>query len=668
MVRGLRLIGLALVGTACAFVALLLPYLPGVIPIEIARFFKHPLTWFTAFVVVLFLDPATAAQAIPHRLRQWVGGLFARPLRVHPLGTVVAHWREITTRIAIDRASRPEGLAAWALRGPAPITLATGCALLLATWVPHYLTWPWWADTDQFAVSALAWDNGLRPYRDLADFDFPGPIYLFYILGKVFGWGRTVPLYAVDAALLLALGVALAAWSRRLFGKALPGLVSYFLFLGFYLSLDYALVAQREWHASFFVVSGLLALEAWPGRAGRIVSALAVAAALAYRPQVVLFLPALATAVVEGGRRPGEPWTRALGALIEWAALLAVAVVLAFSPLLLAGVFDDFLRALRITRYRGGAYNHTTWLTFLVGLSEQWQPWQTRWVLDGVVLLAVFGPPGLRRPARTWALALLGALLYKPISPHPHGYLIQPLMLVRSIDVALLVAWLLATPLATAPMRLAALALVLIAGMPRLPTYCSASRSLAALGPLRRGEDPAAAPLGCAHVLPSGDRPGVHYHWEDYRRLLDYLRHETPPRTRVANFLKILPYPTLNGPSGRLTPFPAAGGNIHLWLVDPGLEGRYAEALERTPDTIVVWDPHEDFIDGFMKCKRVTQAVRRSYQPEIRFGNIEVWRRKPEPEAPGDAVPCCTTPPARPNPGGPSGKAAPGGEARHPGG
>src|SRR5437868_1335449 len=84
------------------------------------------------------------------------------------------------------------------------LRLAPLCVVLLTTWVPHSLTWPWWADTDQFAVSAQAWDAGILPYRDLDDFDFPGPIYVHWVLGKTLGWGRTAPFYAFDAALLAA--------------------------------------------------------------------------------------------------------------------------------------------------------------------------------------------------------------------------------------------------------------------------------------------------------------------------------------------------------------------------------------------------------------------------------------------------------------------------------
>ena len=89
---------------------------------------------------------------------------------------------------------------------------------------------------------------GTRPYRDVAIFNFPGQIELFWLLGTSLGWGRTAPIYAVDGALLVVLGLVMSAWSRCGFGRSSPGLVSFVAFLHYYLSLDYALAAQRDWH------------------------------------------------------------------------------------------------------------------------------------------------------------------------------------------------------------------------------------------------------------------------------------------------------------------------------------------------------------------------------------------------------------------------------------
>ena len=163
--------------------------------------------------------------------------------------------------------------------------------------------------------------------------------------------------------------------------------------------------------------------------------------------------------------------------------------------------------------------------------------------------------------------------------------------------------------------------------VPHFPRYCSLSRSLEATTTLIRGEYPIRAPLGCERYFRGRDRPNAYYRWEDYRRLLAYLRETYPPRTRVANFLRTYPFPTVNGPTGHMNTFPAAGGIVHLCSVDPGMEDQYREALERTPDSIVVWIPGEQIIDPRLKLPRLVQAIERWYHPEARFGDLEVWSR-----------------------------------------
>ncbi len=614
-------------GTLAGLSLYLLPALIRSLPHEVFWYLDHPLARIIPIAVLLILGPSLVASVVPRRYRERLAALSRRVARTRPAAFLV----DRADRALAPRTRGPlapvEGFASWVLHGPLTIVLVASSALMLLTWAPHYLTWPWCPDSDQFAVSALSWRAGLVPYRDQADFDFPGPIYLFYLLGVTFGWGQTAPFYAADAALLIALGVALACWSRRLFGRALPGLVAYLPFLGYYLGLDYYMVAERDWHGPLLAALAVMALEARPGRGGRLASALAMAAALLYRPHEVLFLPAVASALLEGCRDGEGGWPRAIGRLAGWCAALAVSLVLVFGPLIVAGALDDFVRALRIARY-GGTYNHATWSSFARGLGSHLHDRTTAGTLAAIVLLAVLGPSSLRGPARTWGLAMLGALLYKPISPFPHAYLDEPMVLVRSIALAPLVACLMEANRLAAPLRLAGVAAAIAAGVPSVPAYCSASRSLRALGPLMRGEDPVDPPPGCDRRFL--DQPETRYPWGDYRRLLAYIRRSTSPRTRVANLLHEFPLPTVNGPTGRRNPFPAAGGYVHLWSVDPGLEARYAEDLELADDSVVVWDP------GFpdRKFPLLDRSVRRWYRPAARFGHIEVWRHVAPPGPP----------------------------------
>jgi hypothetical protein len=620
-----RVILLGIVGGLTGAFLLVLPLLPSAVPIELPLFFSHPLLRVIAIALVLVLGPTRIAACIPRRLRERLRARAQRIYVTQPFEAARVPESRAASAVATSPSARLEALdrlAAKVLSGPATVAALALAIVFLAGWIPHYLTWPWWADIDQFAVSAQAWSMGILPYSDLVDFDFPGPIYLHFLLGKLFGWGSTVAFHAVDVALVAILGVALATWSRRLFGSALPGLVSFLTFLGMYLSLDFSLVGQRDWHAPLCVVLGLFALELWPGHAGRALAAGALGLALAVRPHELVFLPAMVAAVDEGARRPGEPWHKTIKPLLEWSVFLTVSVALAFLPLVLAGTFDDLVVAL--CSARRGPYNVNSWFWFSFRLEHYFHEPGTIGVLAAVVLLAVARPAALRGPARTWALALLGAFFYKPMSLWPHQYLDQPIALVWAINLAIVVAWLLTTPRLAALARLAGLVVVLAACVPGVPRFSSAGCSLQALGPLLRGEDPALEPPGCIKQFASRQWPSDRYRWEDYRDVLAYLRESTPADCRVANLLWNVPYPPVNGPTGHLTPFPAAGGYIHLWMVEPTLIDEYLSILRQNREIIVVWSPGKP--NRFFP--ELDCAVREAYCPAARFGAIEVWRHR----------------------------------------
>jgi hypothetical protein len=625
----MRVLGVVVVGVFGGIFLMLLPDFLLATPVEIQNVVRHPLLWIGLAIVPLCLGAEPLAAILPMRWIQeaarvveWAKGWGRRVSGTGPAAAAVAAFHSARMQAVCRRVD----LLAERLLGPMSAAVGAVCILFLLTWAPHYLTWPAWADTDQFMVSAQSWDAGLRPYRDLPDFDFPGPILLLYVLGKAFGWGQTLPFYAVDLALLLVLGGALVAWSRRMFGAAMPGLIGYLPFLAYYLGLDYSQVAQRDWQGPALVVLGLLALEAVPGRAGRFLSAAGFAAALSIRPQVVLFGPAILSAVDESARRQGEPVARSLRALAGWSAALAVSLLAVFYPLIAAGVLDDFVRVLSVAQY-GGSYNQTSWFSFATQFKLPFIAHSpTNWWTWALILAAVTGPSGLRRPARTWALALIGAFLYKPLSPVPHEYLIQPLRLMQSVALAPLAGWVFATPRLVPSMRFAGLALLIYSAAPGLPRYCTARGSLQALGPLARGEIPERPPPGCRNYFPPPES-GHYDSWDDYRHLLTYLRRDTDRHRPVANLLRVLPFPAVNGPTRRLTPFPAAGGFLYLSLVSPAQEDRFAEALDRHPDSLVVWTPDDKLMDDSLKFPKIEAVIRRRYHPLVRFGHIHVWGR-----------------------------------------
>jgi hypothetical protein len=596
-----RIIRLGLAGTIGVIVLLLLPDLlrlfgEAIIPPRLRAW------WVEAAAIALLATPAIA--------RRFIGD--------EPgMGRVSKLIRGMPARIdfVMDRA--------WA--GGLAMTLGLVCAGFLIAWIPHYLTWPFSRDEDTFAVLALSWDRGILPYRDIRAYNFPGETYLFWGLGKVFGWGRTVPFYAFDASCVVLLGCILVAWSRRRLGGAVPGLVGYLAFLGFYLSLAFENTGEREWHTAFLAGSGLMVAQAFPGRGARIASALMTALAFSIRPHAVLFLPALAAAVAEPGSTSEHPRCARLRAVLEWSLWLGLFVAVAFAPVIAAGIAGDWIRGLRVPAY-GGPYSKATPIGALRAFLDQLRDWRTDVPLAATLLLATSPGGRLGSTARTWSLAWLGVLAYRPLHPVQHTYLIHPVLLFRSITWALAVSWLVSRHWLAPPVRVVAVALLAYELVPEPPWMCSLGASARAVRDLARGAMPAQAPLGCLQPFQSGNESPSH--WGVYCATLAYLRRATGPQTFVANVLNRYPYESLNGPTGRLSPLRAESGICWLSWVDIDLDPEFARDLLNAPDSVVVWEPRQDQVDPAMRLERVVAVIREYYEPEARVGRVEVWRRK----------------------------------------
>lgn len=527
---------------------------------------------------------------------------------------------------------RLQGFAAWALSGPLTLALAVLAIAQLTTWIPHYLTWPWWPDQDLFATMALGWERGKLPYRDVISNNFPGQIYLMWGLGKAFGWGRTMPFQAADATLVVALGPIMLIWSRRCFSWLLPGLVGYLAFLSYYLSLDYTQVGQRDWQGPFFVVAAILLVQAWPTRVARLASAAATAVAITFRPQVVLFLPALALAMDEGVRRPDEGAGKLVRPLLEWSLAFAACIGLAFAPLATAGVFDDFLDKVREVGY-GGSYNLLTPASLVKKFLSQKPLMQ---VLATPVLMAILGGQAgarVRRLARTWTVAVVSVGFYMPLSPISHDYLYHPLWLVLAIVAAVLVKLLiLEAPRANPALQLAGVLLVLAPAVMIRPPFCVPAALGRSWGAIRSGRDPSWPPPG--YVQHPSISFSADLRWSDYCATLDYLRRSTSPSTFVANAL--LDFPAINGPTARLSVYPADSTLAWLLIHRDADDSKFAEALEREPDSVVVWDPRK-WVNTELNVHRLEEVIRRHYRLDAKFGEIEVWRRAND--TPGDRGP-----------------------------
>jgi len=493
----------------------------------------------------------------------------------------------------------------------------------LLTWLPHYLTWPYWADHDVLASVARAWTHGRLPYRDTSYNNFPGGLYLFLGLGAAFGWGRPATLYAADAALLLLLLGLLLAWSRRCFGGALPGAVGASITLTEVLSLDYAHAAQRDWHAPALVICGLLVLQGWPGRRGRVVSGLAWAAGFAVRPQAVLLLPAVWWAVADSAADGRGASRRA--AFLDWWVAAGLGLAAAFGPLVVCGVFDDFLRSLGLVAY-GGRYNEVTPAGVVVAWCRRMN--RARWwaVAGGILALGRPFRSRAARGARVWLVALAGVTLYMPLSPAPHSYLEIPQEAVWGVAAAALTGLWLGVEGVPAAARFVGVVLVL--GLnPRMlkPEFSMPGAALRSARSASAGRHDDSRPPGYRHGTVDAS---AFYPWDDYRAALDHLRRTTGPTTRVANAL--LGAPAVTAMVDRPSAFPAESV-AWLRMVRPADEPLFVEALAGAADSVVVWAPGEVGPGGEYRLGALADAIRRLCRVEARFGAIEVWRRRPGP-------------------------------------
>ena len=510
------------------------------------------------------------------------------------------------------------------------VGLALVCAVFLATWLPHYPTWPWNRDHDTFAAMAQFWDEGIRPYRDVRAYNFPGQIYVFWVLGKMFGWGWSPAFFAIDALGLIALGIVLIAWSRRLFERSTAGWLGWLLVLEHYLDYGHFQAAERDWQSALLVAIGLLLVEARAKRASRIALAAMLACALTLRPHAFLFLPAIISTLDESARVERNTLKTSIVAMIEWGIVFLSFTLLAFSPLIAQGLVDDLARG--VGEVAAGAYGKVTRDGVIRGTLRELSNASSWLPLLAIAACWIFEPRATRRSARTWTFALLAAILYKPLHPVPHDYLGHPLALVRAIAIARVAGSLLKTTRLSSILKLLILIGIFLQAAWKIPSKCDAIASLRAIPDLVRGEVPERAPIGCdpwyerpGNLYPKGDYP-----WKDYRDILVYIKTRTQPHERVANLLRRMPFPPINGATGRLDTFPVESGIAWLWMRpnDLEMEEFLAKTLERTPDSVVVWEPDGDGIDPRMALKKIGRVVRKRYEVVARFGRLEVLRRR----------------------------------------
>lgn len=507
-------------------------------------------------------------------------------------------------------------------------------ALLIVSWLPHYLIWPLWPDAHAYAALAIGWENGIEPYRDVQTFNFPGQIYVFWILGKVFGWDQTWAFYAADAALIGTVGAALIYWSRRVFGEAISGAIGFLGLLVVLLDLDISLAAQRDWHSTAFVILSLVALQCGPPRGRTVLSALAFAAGFVFRPHVVLFGPAIITAIL---LERTDPQTRdlrpAIRTAIVWAITFGIGLFVGFLPLLANGLFGDFLEDLKLARH-GGSYAGMTLKAAILLFLAKFVMREYLLVFVSTLTLALKYRGETLRIVLPWSVAMIFAMAYQSVHPIAHFYLMLPLYVIYAVNLAILAALVRKTLGAGTPAATAMTAAVALLACNKVPDECSISASRKAVVSLVTGVPVKEAPPGALPYFPNHEvdpklkRSG--YPWADYVATIEYLKANTTPRTLIAGSFKRMPFPAFNGATGRPTPWPGEGGSTFLMVLGKDWQKPFGESLIEAPqDTVVVWVPGEVPETDRLATDELDQVVKDHFVPEARFGIFEIYRRKP---------------------------------------
>ncbi len=515
----------------------------------------------------------------------------------------------------------------------------------VAGWLPHYLTWPWWIDLDTYDWIARGWGLGRVPYRDVAVFNSPGQIQVFWLLGTTLGWGRPSLVYAFDATLLALFALGLCLWSRRRLGRLLPGLLALVMLLAYYLDQDYRNVAQRDWQGPLLAAVGLLVLQSGRGRPAILIAATLAALACLIRPHVILFVPAYAISLWQFGEAAHfNPARRRV--LLMFGGTFALVVLFATLPLMTAGALGG-LAAMRETAY-GSRYAQLGrfqplivfgWqLGFLPPDASLREPLGWLRQLDrlklAVVLVAslalCFRTPRSDDTRRVWwAWLAAGAclLFYAPAHPMRHLYLTHPLRIVVAINFALMAHWVLQRVPRPGPRALVLALLIAIAALPGWPRYWSVDRSTDALSRFGRSAEPSVVPVGAEdHFAPRDTRSP--YTWTDYRQTLSTIRSLGTSDTIVFNLLRNVPFPAINGPTGRPTLLDAEGGIAFLYLVNPAREAAFASNVWQAPSgSLVICDFDQPTFTPDLELPKLRAAVRQNYQRLARHGAFEIWRK-----------------------------------------
>ena len=380
-----------------------------------------------------------------------------------------------------------------------PIIFSMGILLAFLTWYPHYLFWPWWMDLEHFAVSAHMWDLGVRPYRDLIDFNFPGPIYFMWFLGKTFGWGSPMAANAIDGLVVLGICSLLTYWSRKSLGSSLSGLFASVLILRYYFNLDYARVMQRDWYVAVLGISSICLIQSTGWKHRWVAAGLLMSVAGIVRPYTILFLPpiGLACLLESKDRDRSRTWN-----VILLAISMTAGTVVLWLPLVIHGLFDDFLstfaEALAADHYR--SRDEEGLFELLIRQAN------TKIIFTGLAGLVLSSIIERRNPDRfrvsvVWLCALASMLFYMPICPVRHAYTEIPVEMVACVGCGIALKCLVDQTTWAGSVKLFAVIVWFAFQFPALPLFCSMTSSFQAIQSISKGEMIEEPPPGCRFVL-----------------------------------------------------------------------------------------------------------------------------------------------------------------------
>ena len=508
-----------------------------------------------------------------------------------------------------------------------PILLGVITLIYFLTWFPHYLFWPWWMDQEHFAISALSWENGIRPYRDLIDFNFPFPIYFNWMVGKMFGWGRPMATNAIDGMVLAGMTIFLCWWSRRKFRHITPGLLGAFFVVFHYCSLDYSRVMQRDWHVVCLAIISICLLQLKPFSYQIPLVALFMAIACNIRPYAVLAMPAIAWAILFNPELTIK--IRSQNA-IKINLLFFLFTIMLWMPLVMHGMMDDFLRTFIIELKKGGyKTNENTTIPQLLFLQLN------RNITFSAFFALIFALFLTRKEkfqlyeTTTWLMAFIFFLFYMPLCPVRHVYTEIPFEMVAAVCLGYAGGLILHHSNSYPTFKVCFIVFWALAYFQLWPKYSQFGPTGDALTAIYHWRGLKEPPPGVGNNFGVTAGSAASYDWMDYQNVLRFVRKSTAKSTYVVNFLRAVPFPAINGSTGRLTAYPCAEGIMWLRGVPGSSEADFAKALKKPERCVVVWHDRGERNPIENKFPLIEKTIREHYTPLIRIGDIDIWAKNP---------------------------------------